>query len=259
MVYDIGRENHVYGAAWGAQSHGYFADPAIAAPYMAAIMRASREATPDAIVDLGGGTGFICSQVVDAGLPESVRLFSMDESEVQLAACVHPRVTPMRGALQSFRRADAVEGDGRLMVICRSVLHYGGAAGVEPWVRHVRSQMREGEWFVHQSGCSNDPVVTEVLNRFFALMNADKWVPQRDEFVSLLARSGFSTEEDFKVEPVGMYSNEVTVRYKVDEDALCEIGAKLRSWCAGRPEAYSDTPGGFVFRFPYRVFMCRAR
>jgi hypothetical protein len=258
MQYEVKREAHVHGKQWGKIAGGYFADKRIAEKYVAAIMRVAGRLKPSVIVDLGGGTGFILEQLVEAGIGEDVRLINMDESESQLAMCRHPRITPLKCDLQSFSRVDLVDEAGRLMLICRSVLQYTGILGQKPSLAHLRAQMKTGEWFIHQSGCSDDVEAALALDVLFEMMGVDKWVPHKEAFVRLMVQAGFEITEDFPLPAVDMISEEMAFRYGVSPETLSKIEADLRRTCANRPDMFRTTPGGFVFSFPYRVFVCKA-
>lgn len=258
MSYEIKRETHVHGKLWGKVAFGYFSNKRMAKDYVAAIMRVARDCKPSAIVDLGGGTGFIFEQLVEAGLAENIKLVVLDESESQLAMCKHPRITPMKGAFQSFRRADIMDETGSMMLICRSVLQYAGIFGQKPWLNHVRSQMKPGEWFVHQAGCSGDIEGALELDVLFELMGVDKWVPHKEALARLLVQAGFEITDDFYMPPVEMISEELIVRYGVSPEALARVEVALRRTCSNRPDLFKVTPTGFIFNFPYRVFLCKA-
>ena len=258
MSYEIKRESHVHGKLWAKVGAGYFSDKHMAKDYVAAIMRVARRYNPSAIVDLGGGTGFISEQLIEAGLAENIKLVILDESESQLAMCRNPRITPMKGAFQSFRRADIVDETGSMMLICRSVLQYAGIFGQKPWLNHARSQMNPGEWFVHQSGCSEDIEGALELDVLFELMGVDKWVPHKEALARLLVQAGFEVTDDYFMPPLEMSSEELVVRYGVPSETLVQIGAGLRRTCANRPDLFRITPSGFIFNFPYRVFVCKA-
>lgn len=258
MSYEIKRESHVHGRSWEKQGLGYFSDTLIAKDYVAAIMRVASSIKPSAIADLGGGTGFIFEQLIDAGIDDKIKLIVIDESEPQLAVCKNSRITPMKGAFQSFKRSDIMDETGSLMLISRSVLQYAGFSGQKPWLAHVRSQMKPGEWFVHQPGCTEDVEASRALNRLFEQMGVDKWVPHREALVQLLVEAGFEIAEDFPMPAVEMASEELVYRYGFPADALVPIEAELRRTCSDRPDMLMITPTGFIFNFPYRVFLCKA-
>ncbi len=254
----VRREAHLHGKLWGRYYGGFFSDPRMARDYVAAIMRVAREFKPSAIVDLGGGTGFILEQLIAAGLAENIRLVNLDESEPQLAMCRHPRIAPLKGSIQTLRRAELVGGTASLMLICRSVLQSGGISGQKPWLAQVRAQLKAGEWFVHQSGCADDVEGALALDVLFEQLNVAKWVPAREPLLRLLAEARFKVAEDFPVPPLGMPADELAFRYGMAPETMAKIEADLRRSCAQRPDLFRLTPSGWTFNFPYRVFVCRA-
>jgi len=258
MSYDIKREAHVHGKLWAKQAAGFFSDPNMARDYVAAIMRLALKHNPSAIADLGGGTGFVLEQLIAAGLAENIKLVNIDTSDSQLAMCQNPRITPMKGTLESFRRVNIMGETGSLMLISRSVLQYGGILKQKPWLNHVRSQMKPGEWFVHQSGCEADVEGALALDVLFEQMGVGKWVPHKEAFVRLLVQAGFEVTDDFTVPAVEMASEELAVRYGVAPDVMAQIEADLRRTCSNRPDLVKFASSGFVFQFPYRVFLCKA-
>jgi hypothetical protein len=257
MVFDGKREKQAYGSSWAQQAEGYFSAPEMARDYIAAIMHVVSDATPTSIVDLGGGTGFIFEQLIEAGIPENIRLVVIDDSQEQLSQCLHSRIMPLKGGFQSFSRSEVVDESGKLMVISRSVLQYAGFDGQKLWLDHLRGQMLVGEWFVHQSGCTEDLFFSRELNRLFAAMNVDKWVPNYEAFEKLLHNARFEIIESFTVHSVGMASEELIVRYGVSHDNIEKIKVALSSSCVHRPDIVVFPPTGFIFNFPYRVFLCR--
>jgi len=254
----VEREIHVHGKLWDKLYAGYFSDPDLARDYVAAIMRRVGECQPSVIVDLGGGTGFILEQLVGAGIVEDIRLVNLDESDSQLAMSRQSRITPRKGSIQSLRRAEMVKDLESLMLICRSVLQYGGIFGQKPWLVHLRGQLKPGEWFVHQSGCSDDVEAALALDVLFEMLGVDKWVPSKEAFRRLLAGAQFEVAEDFPMPPLGMPSDELALRYGVAPETLAKIKADLQRTCANRPDLFQLTPSGFTFNFPYRVFVCKA-
>ena len=118
--------------------------------------------------------------------------------------------------------------------------------------------MKPGEWFVHQSGCSEDVEGALELDVLFELMGVDKWVPHKEALVRLLVQAGLKITADFPVPPVEMISKELVFRYGVSPEALARIEADLRRTCSNRPDLFKITPTGFIFNFPYRVFLCKA-
>ena len=81
MANPLGAEQVVHGASWGRVHGGYFSDPAVARPLVAAAREVWAAAQPEVIVDLGGGTGFLLSQLREAGVGGDAALVNLDCSE----------------------------------------------------------------------------------------------------------------------------------------------------------------------------------
>ena len=78
MNEQIGREESVHGEQWGELHGGYFSDPAIALPFVERVKELLIESRADVVVDLGGGTGFLLSQLAAQGLCEGLALVNLD-------------------------------------------------------------------------------------------------------------------------------------------------------------------------------------
>ena len=79
MAENLGPEQAVHGSSWGRMHGGYFSDPEVARPLVEAVRAVWREARPDRIVDLGGGTGYLLGQVRAADAA-GVALTVLDDS-----------------------------------------------------------------------------------------------------------------------------------------------------------------------------------
>ena len=111
---------------------------------------------------------------------------------------------------------------------------------------------------MHQSGCTEDAEGALALDVLFEQMGVGKWVPYKEAFMCLLVQAGFEIKDDFPVPAVEMASVELAVRYGVAPDVIARVEADLRRTCSDRPDLVRFTPSGFVFNFPYRVFLCKA-
>ena len=63
MKNQIARELNIHGESWDNLHGGYFSDPDIAAPLLNKVRELIQETSPEMIVDLGGGTGYLLSQL----------------------------------------------------------------------------------------------------------------------------------------------------------------------------------------------------
>ena len=60
---NICKEMGSHGAKWATVHGSYFSDLSIAAPLVNAIRKAADVHSPDVIADIGGGTGFLLSEI----------------------------------------------------------------------------------------------------------------------------------------------------------------------------------------------------
>jgi hypothetical protein len=84
VTFNCELEKHAYGSSWAKQAEGYLSNPDVAKDYVAAIMRIVHSAVPSAIADLGGGTGFIFSQLIETYQVKQV-LLAIEKLEVEHA------------------------------------------------------------------------------------------------------------------------------------------------------------------------------
>ncbi len=252
------RETAVHGTRWAGQFGGYFSDPAVAAPFLEVIEEAIRAGPPDVLVDLGGGTGFILGELLRRGkLPPAAKLYDLELSDRQLGSLSDPRLRPLKSSFLEFRRsAVAAEGE-RLMLITRSTLHYAGLMGQKPVLRHLREQLRPGEVFVHQTGCSPTPEEALLVDELMERMHSDKWLPPLGSLLNLCREAGFRVA---RVEDApGLPMDEATLadRYGIEPAEMAEIRGKLAEAYAGSP-LWRMTPEGFLIFLDYKILVCEA-
>ena len=92
----IGKEIGIHGSEWDSWNDGYFSSPLVATPFLAKIHESLSLSHPDVIVDLGGGTGFLLSELAKELPQTNIRFVNLDCSDAQLAIaqtrgihCVH--------------------------------------------------------------------------------------------------------------------------------------------------------------------------
>ena len=163
----LGAEKSVHGASWGRMHGGYFSDPAVARPLLDAVRAAWNATHPDAIVDLGGGTGFLLAQLRAAGIGGESRLTVLDDSPPQLAEAAKAGLECMRGSVDAFHRAEAAPTGSRILWIMRSMLHYAGEQGLAPLLKHLRAQAEPGEFWLHQTACFEREEDAACLNALY--------------------------------------------------------------------------------------------
>jgi len=233
---------HVYGDTWHSVHEGYFSNRNAARPLIAAIRRAIGNATT--VVDLGGGTGFILSELARSNVPEMFRLINLDASPAQLAVVNHHRIEQLHKSVEEFRRAD-LRARGPVLFVMRSVLHYAGRDGLLPLLRHLRRQMRPGERFVHQTVCFPRRREAEYSNRTYALMKTGKWLPTSRELRHHLSEAGLPATSAGDAPPLPLTVAELARRYRLSDARTARVAEIFTDW---------ETPA-----LPYKIFVCAVK
>ena len=254
---NFGPEQAVHGAPWGQLHGGYFSDPEVARPLVAAVRDVARETGPDRIVDLGGGTGFLLGQLRAAGLA-GVSLAVLDDSAPQLAEAEKNGWACVRGSVDAFRRAEVAPGGRRVLWIMRSVLHYAGAAGLDPLLRHLRAQAEAGEFWVHQTACFERAEDAACLNALYRRMRTAKWYPTTADLQARLAAAGWPAATIRPAPTLDLDSAELGLRYGLDARELAAIRAEMQAEFGPNASAFHLRPDGFRAELRYAVFVCRA-
>ena len=254
----IERERAVQGAAWDSVHLGYFSDPRAAAVLIGAVRETAARARPDLILDLGGGTGFILGELARRGIDRGVKLLNLDLSPAQLAVGRHPRIRTAEGDAAGFRREDLSAGAGSILFIMRSVLHYLGPEGMVPALRHIRCQMRPGEYFVHQTACFDDPRAAACLNAVYAGLGTGKRYPATAALARILAQTGFAVLDRRAAPALTLTADDLGRRYGLSREAMAALGRRVRERFGDLDGIFQGEPAGFTARLHYRVFVTRA-
>lgn len=255
---EIERERVVQGAAWDTAHLGYFADPETADALVGAVLETAARARPSLIVDLGGGTGFVLGELARRGIDPGVRLVNLDLSLVQLAAGGRARIRTVAGDAAAFRREQFTAGAESILWTMRSVLHYLGPKGLIPALRHIRSQMRPGEYFVHQTACFEDARAAACLNAVYAGLGTEKRYTAAAALAGALAETGFAVLSRRAAPSLTLTSEDLGRRYGLDREAMAEIGQRVAERF-GEPEGVFRREGnGFTAWLHYRIFVTRA-
>nr|QNO55647.1 hypothetical protein AMFAPHJD_00022 [Methanosarcinales archaeon ANME-1 ERB7] len=179
----IAREIGFHGSHWHTAHGGYFADPAIALPLINAVKDAIAISSPAVVADLGAGTGFILSELLKQGQYPGVRLINVDISERQLEKGEDSRILSLHVSIDEITRELLDPGNRPLLFVMRSVLHYFGHKGLRPLLAYLRSQMKTGEFFVHQTACFEQECDAQRINLLYQRMRVNKWFPTVSELV----------------------------------------------------------------------------
>ena len=257
MAENLGPEQAVHGSSWGRVHGGYFSDPEVARPLVAAVRAVWAAARPDRIVDLGGGTGFLLAQLRAAGFAD-VPLVVLDESEPQLAEAAKAGLACVTGSAGNFRRADVAPAGARILWLMRSVLHYAGETGLDPLLRHLRAQAAPGEVWVHQTACFEKAEDAACLNALYRQMRTAKWYPTIADLRSRLAAAGWSVATIRPAPTLALDSAELGRRYGLEPPELAAIRAEMAKDFGLNQPAFHLRPDGFRAELRYAVFICRA-
>ena len=254
----IGTEKVVHGQQWGSLHNGYFADPIIARPLLNAIIDVLTHSPAEVIVDLGGGTGFLLSQLAAHDIVPALSLKNIDCSKAQLALTDTTGISPVHKSLEDFKRSDVAAAGQRLFLMMRSVLHYVGENGLQPFLRHIRAQAQEGEFFVHQTASFDNKDEAACLNALYSYMHTAKWYPMTNELTRYLADSGWRLTNTMAAPSLLLTSDDLALRYALDATYLAHIRDKMAREFGAKNRVFRLTPSGFHAYLPYRIFTCVA-
>jgi SAM-dependent methyltransferase len=251
-------EQSLYGKKWNLVHEGYFSDPAVAAPFISAIEHAIRASHPSVVADLGGGTGFIIAILAEHDRQGEMIFLDVDSSPEQLAQARDPRISCITCSIPEVRRERLVAGGGTLLACMRSVLHYFGEAGLKPVLRHLRSQMRSGEYLVHQTASFARARDKEILNILYEGMDTGKWYPTLDELALALREEGWEVEAVERAPSLILTMPELAKRYRVDREIMTSLGREIMDRYGPVPGTFTPTAEGFTAYLGYHIMTCRA-
>ena len=258
MDEQIDREICIHGKEWDTFHEGYFSDTSIAAPLIDKIEDAIRESCPDIIVDLGGGPGFLLCQILRRSLKNDVRLVNLDCSDAQLEIARSRGLHVLQGSIDSFRRNDVGQEERRFLYIMRSVLHYYGQQGLIPVLRHIRSQSREGELFVHQTASFEHTREAACMNLLYKKMHTIKWYPTVQELSGCLLNTGWSVLSVSHVGALPLRSHDLEKRYHLDKRDIRDICDGITTKAEEIDKVLSLCEGGFCAYLHYHIYVCAA-
>lgn len=255
----INRENVFHGEHWNQAHEGYFSDPAVAAPLVQKIRDLARQAELDTIIDLGGGTGALLDQLRTSGVALGATLLDLDASPEQLAVAKAAGFACMPGSVESFLRHEMPCENGRTLFLMRSVLHYFGQEGLRRVLRHIRDQLRPGEFFVHQTASFQRQQDADCLNTLYHLMRTPKWYPTVDTLCGCLREEGWRVLEVCPAPLLRLKSDDLMSRYTLNETDLHQI-LENRSLTLDVPnDVFQKTDRAFCAFLHYSIYVCTPR
>jgi hypothetical protein len=254
----INREIGVHGKVWNAMHEGYFSDPVIARPLITKITQYLSGSDTDVLVDLGGGTGFVLLELISQGAAPNMVPVNLDCSAIQLEAMEKKGISCINGLISDFSRDDLTPLDKRIFFIMRSVLHYFGKDGLNPVLRHIRNQARDGEMFVHQTACFENAVEAQCINLLYKEMGTLKWYPTISELRDSMAAANWQVIDICSAPPLKLSSVELGQRYGLDSQALEKICDRMTETFGEIDNVFQRVPDGFVAYLHYRICVAKA-
>lgn len=253
----VRKEMGVHGQRWASIFDGYFSDPEAARPLVEAVERAIEASRPAVAADLGGGTGFVLEELLRRGL-KGVRLVNVEVSEKQLAACEDRRIHPLRISVDRVVRCQLLADDERLLLMARSMLHYFGDAGLAPLLRHLQSQLRPGEIFVHQSACYQLQKDADLMNHLYQRMETRKWFFTEKKLKERLKHADFLVREAIPAPRLEMRSLDLGERYGLGPEQRISLGREIERLYDPNPEIFVCCKDGFIAWLHFCIFTCEA-
>lgn len=254
----VPKEECIYGNRWNTIHNNYFSDPKVASPLIEVIKNAIKTNQPHVIADLGGGTGFILKEL-SKQKEISSRLVNVDSSPLQLSECIDERIINLQASVDKISRSQILQtNEDELMIIARSILHYFGYSGLRPLLRHIRSQLMEGEIFVHQSACFEDAKDAECLNLVYKLMSTTKWYATIDNLKAILSDTGFRICDICPTFKLRLESRDLAERYKLSSQQKNLIRKEIEQRYGQKHELFTSSIDDFTVWLHYYVFTCKA-
>jgi len=254
----ISREIGVHGQQWNSMHDGYFSDPVIARPLIAAITKYLSGSDTDVIVDLGGGTGFLLLQLIAQGVTSNIKAVNLDCSAIQLDAMEKSGISCINGLISDFSRNDLVTPDKKVFFIMRSVLHYFGKDGLITVLHHIRNQVETGEMFIHQTACLESAVEAQCINVLYQEMGTPKWYPTISEMRDRMAIANWQEIDICPAPTLKLSSIDLGRRYGLDSQALVKICSRVMEKFGEIDNVFHLVQDGFVAYLPYRIFVAKA-
>lgn len=259
MYEEYCREIGVYGKEWEKIHGGYFSDLTVAACLIRKVDEAIEALRPQVIVDLGGGTGFLLEELMKKRSQTDLRMVAVDVSNTQLCGIRNPAISRVLCSIDRVRREDLDEESRRFLFIVRSVLHYFGKDGLPQVLKHLRSQMRKGEIFVHQTACFESHDAARCLNTIYQEMRTGKWYPTVQELSSLLENAGWQITAIAPAPKLPLTSEELSLRYGLSRSEAARICRVTLEEYGEMDDVFCARQDGFCAYLHYRIFTCVAR
>lgn len=257
MDEQIDREIGIHGREWDSLHEGYFSDAHIARTLINNIKDAIAMFRPEIIVDLGGGTGFLLSEL-SQHISNDIRLVNLDCSDAQLEMARSRGIHSLCGSIDTFRRSDIDKEGKRFLYTMRSVLHYYGQNGLIPALKHIRSQAKEGEVFIHQTASFDHAIDAVCMNLIYEKMRTNKWYTTIEELSRDLTNTGWAVTSVSPISSLPLTSHDLARRYKLDEGTVQHICDDITKIFGEKENVFRLCEGGFRAYLHYQIYVCTA-
>jgi hypothetical protein len=258
MNEEIEKEVGIHGERWESFHQGYFSNPVVSGVLVREIITGIEESGPTILIDLGGGTGYLLSELLKKKIDPAIRLINLDLSLPQLNRTGLDRITSLRASLSDFKRVQIASDLDRVLFIMRSALHYFGKSGLPTVLRHLRAQMKPGEYFIHQTACFTSQTAADCLNAIYTGMGTMKWYPTVEVLIPILESTGWQITHIADVPRLRLASDELKERYQLSDDTVRKIRERIMRDFGEIEGVLEETPDGFTAYLSYKIFRCRA-
>jgi hypothetical protein len=255
---EILRELDIHGLTWEKLHGGYFADPLTASLFVKKIIQTVKASNPEVLVDLAGGTGYILNEVIRYNINPNIRLVNIDLSGKQLSCNNNPDISKIRACISDFNRREIDSPQKKFLFIMRSAFHYFGKNGIKPFLQHLRSQMKEGEFFIHQTASFVFRRDARCINSLYEQMGTGKWYPTVRELRKLMENAGWSVLSVSRAPKLPLSSDDLARRYGLSRNAVMRIRKNLMSNSGETENVFVKMPNGFCAYLHYYMYTCVA-
>jgi len=257
-INQIKNEISFHGKNWSHAHNGYFSDTCIAHPFLQVLHKIIRTTHPDVVADLGGGDGFILKELLKTDDSTDICFVDVDLSMKQLGCIENTCIQRLQSSLTDLSREHFPSNMNSLLVCMRSVLHYFRQGGLISVLSHIRSIMKPGEYFIHQTACFSDEVQAACLNKLYQQMHTIKWYPTQQYLQSTLHKAGWYIEHLSSAHCISLSSKDLIQRYQISEKEMDHINTDLFERFGEIQDIYIQTEQGFIACLPYTIFTCVA-
>lgn len=248
----------MHGGRWNAVHGGYFSDAAIARPLVLKALELAAASNAELVADLGGGNGFVLSELLANAGNFHISGINLDGSDRQVACARNRGITSVQGTVDAFERDDLGKEFSRILFLMRSVLHYFGQAGQDRVLSHIRSQAKPGDHFIHQTASFKDAGDADCINCLYEMMQTGKWYPSVEAMSAKLKATGWQLLDVLPAAPLALSSDSLADRYSLDKHSLDQIRNHLALNYDVQEDVFRSSHHEFCAYLHYWIYVCRA-